>query len=119
MIEATLERIAVSLESICKTLANGTATMTESKPPETRGRKPVTPKPEPEELDLGGEPVKQIDPNELLVVLRNHAAAKGQVATRELMIKHGANKEKTTVASIPMENYAALYKDAIAATAAK
>ena len=122
-IEQTLERIATALETIAKACdkapaAAPTAAPAAAKPATTKAAKPTTgmtapaatpvvaPQPEHDPFAQEAEvPVPTITIQQLEESLRHHAKAFGTPTTLALMVKHGADRAKTTIKSIPTVGY--------------
>ena len=104
---ATLERIAVALETLV-VLAQA------SEVPEKK-KKVKEPAPQAGIEDMlgdGAKPEEKVTLDQLKDVLRAHMAKNGTEKTKALMIKHGAAVAKPVISSIPEANYAALLKEA-------
>jgi hypothetical protein len=117
-IETDLNRIATSLEEIVKHLksnvvALGTPGRTESTKPlaEKPVKEKAVPVPVPVIDPITGDQAKTYTQDELHAVLQNYMeknGVEGVNGVKALMIKHGANKVKPTITSIPLANYGAL-----------
>ena len=103
-IEQSLERIAIATEELLA-LAK-----TQSDAPAKRGRPTKEKEVEPVDDILGDTPVA-ITKDDVLKALRGFMDKNGGEKTKELMIKHGADKAKPVLTTIPEKNYPALMKE--------
>ena len=115
-IEKSLERIAVAFESLLgqqATTTNNVVTIN----PEVKPKKTTKKKAEVVEAEVLDVPISE--PVEKAVYtledvrksLAGYAKDHGKDATIELMIRHGADKAKPTVSSIPSEEYPRIIED--------
>ena len=104
-IEQSLERIAIATEELLA-LAK-----TQSDAPAKRGRPTKEKEAEVTDDILGNESAPAYTKDDVLKALRGFMDKNGGEKTKELMIKHGADKAKPVLTTIPEKNYPALMKE--------
>lgn len=105
-IENTLERIATALEKIAagKGSSQPDVGLVALEEPVKKTATKVKKDAPPAAAATTAAPV-EITKAQVEEVLKKYASKKGIPSTKELIVKHGANKETPTIASIPVGNY--------------
>lgn len=109
-IEKNIERIADALESLIVIIQRNL----EDDPKETQPKKKkAAPKVDP--LAIGDPeptpPAKVYDIKDVQQFLVAYSKKHGEAKAIALMVKHGADKKKPTIKTLPKENYAALIEN--------
>ena len=114
-VEQNLERIANGVEELVKLAKSNPAPVALGRP-KSQVATPATPAaaPTPDVDPITGSPVATVTQEQLHEKLQDYMGKfqiEGPEGVKALMIKHGANKAKPTVTSIPPANYSALVKE--------
>ena len=114
-IEQNLERIANGVEELVKLAKSNPAPVALGRP-KSQVATPATPAaaPTPDVDPITGSPVATVTQEQLHEKLQDYMGKfqiEGPEGVKALMIKHGANKAKPTITSIPPANYSALVKE--------
>ena len=111
-IEQNLERIANGVEELVKLAKSNPAPVALGRP-KNQVAAPVA-APAPAEDPITGAPVATVTQEQLHEKLQDYMGKfqiEGPEGVKAIMIKHGANKAKPTITSIPPANYSALVKE--------
>jgi len=113
-IEQNLERIANGVEELVKLAKSNPAPVALGRPKSQVAAPSAAPAPAPDVDPITGAPVAVVTQEQLHEKLQDYMGKfqiEGPEGVKAIMIKHGANKAKPTITSIPPANYSALVKE--------
>ena len=112
-IEQNIERIAHGVEELVRLVKSNPAPVALGRPGNATPPPPAA-APAPEVDPITGAPVVAVTQEQLHEKLQDYMGKfqiEGPDGVKALMIRHGANKAKPTITSIPAANYSALVKE--------
>ena len=116
-VEQNLERIANGVEELVKLAKSNPAPVALGRPKgqvATPATPAAAPAPAPDVDPITGAPVAAVTQEQLHEKLQDYMGKfqiEGPEGVKAIMIKHGANKAKPTITTIPPANYSALVKE--------
>ena len=111
-VEQNLERIANGVEELVKLVKSNPAPVALGRPKGQVAAPAAAPTPDVDPIT--GAPVAAVTQEQLHGKLQDYMGKfqiEGPEGVKAIMIKHGANKAKPTITSIPPANYSALVKE--------